>query len=337
MMRTMLKAGCALGVPVLLAGCNWHTGSGNGGPVTAVEMTTRHERSTAVVALRDTCPVTGGFADLQTQSAPSGGPQRMMAGGVVLGALAPVAVDFVISAITDYLKRAEEERDANWRGSGETALGTGSRCLIVARGSVGSYPADVPQAQGLVTAENMRTVGLTAPPAFYMEAQLDVTAAAPGVGGSQGATLMLRPRYLHFARTAATRGTDDPKAIGMVLVLRGTPARENATSGTAAEGADAVFALNFGRVAPGTQIIARDGTTGDPFADLAMSITVPRMPARANMLAFTAETADEDRILNLLNEAWKGNATGVGDALTKAIQDVIVTAQQQQRPAGQVR
>jgi len=317
----------SVGLAGLLAACS--PGSGSTPPVTsATVISPIYARQTATVRIQATCPIAGG-----APAATFGRPELSTSALPVLAAaLVPIAVDFTISAVRDYLARVESERTASYTASGSGSLpSAGSACLIVTRGRMGRADADRPSSQGAVTDEAMGQVGLAGPPDFYMEARL---AIRPRLGATPPMNdLVLQPQYLQFARTAARRGRAEAKTIGMVLILRQDPLPGAATSTTAATGANAVFPLNFGTLQPGTEILSArytpvgsDMEPAHPLADLERSTPVASGVSRVNAYAFITETAEPERVLTLLNAALEQGDAPLQAALTKAIQDAIKAA-----------
>jgi hypothetical protein len=315
------------GLAAMLAACS--PGSGSTPPATSVvAISPIHARQAAAVRIQATCPVAGGTRATTSDErrlSPSLAP-------VLAAALVPIAVDFAVSAVRDYLARVESERTASYTASGAGSLPSGGGvCLVVTRGRLGSPDADRPQSQGEVTATAMNGVGLAGTPDFYMEARLVVRprpGATPPVND-----LVLQPQYLQFARTAARRGRDEEKTLGMVLILRQDPLPGAATSTTAATGANAVFPLNFGTLRPGTEIVpasytpvGSDMAPTHPLADLERSTPLGSGVARVNAYAFVTETAEPERVLTLLNAALERGDESLQAALTKAIQDAIKAA-----------
>lgn len=319
-----------LAAPALLAGCANAPPDTAGGTVAATAMRTHTEMAAARAMLLDRCPL----SDRE-----SGGLQPALAPAAiaapVLAALVPIATQFAVSAVTDYLARLESERDAVWNAIGIGAIpASGTRCLVVARGRFGAAPADRLPTQGSLDHPAMRLVGLAAPPDFYMEARLEIVPGAPArAGQAVGGEIVLRPQVVHVARSAALRDAADPKSIGMVVALRATAVGRRPTEQSVTDGAAAVFALNLGRLAAGTEVrpasfAAAGGTDAEahPLAHLAQRASLPSLPARLNIDAFVTEAADPNRVLRLLNAAVKDNAKGVQDALTAAIQKALADA-----------
>lgn len=317
----------SVGLAAMLAACGSSSGS-TPPATTAVAISPVQARQAAAVRILATCPIAGG-AQAGTAGTPELAPSFVP---VLAGALVPIAVDFAVSAVRDYLARVESERTASYTASGSGALPSGGGvCLVVTRGRLGSPDADRPQMQGAVTSRAMNQVGLAGTPDFYMEARLVVRprpGATPPVND-----LVLQPQYLQFARTAARRGRDEEKALGMVLILRQDPLPGAATSTTAATGANAVFPLNFGTLRPGTEIVpasytpvGSDMDPAHPLADLQRSTPLGSGVARVNAYAFVTETAEPERVLTLLNAALERGDESLQAALTKAIQDAIKAA-----------
>ncbi|MBX9596405.1 MAG: hypothetical protein K2X46_18705, partial [Roseomonas sp.] len=208
-------------------------------------------------------------------------------------------------------------RTGNWMASGAGPLRDGERCLVVLRGRIGSETAaGIPALprQGSLPSNLGETTNLSAPPDFYMEAGLRVTAQGERL------ELVLEPRLLHFARTAARRGKDEAKALGLVLVLRGTPLPPNPTVATARENAEAVFALDLGLVRPGTEIVHVGGA--NPFANLRQVSVIRASAGSINFGAFVTEAGTPDEVLRLVNATMARQ----GDALTKALSEAIQAA-----------
>jgi hypothetical protein len=316
-----------VGLVSLLAACS--PGSGTTPPVTtATAITTVNARQAAAVRILPSCPIAGGAPSPTTVP----GAASIAAAPAIAAALVPVAVDFAVSAVRDYLARVESERTASYTASGSGALpASGAACLVVTRGRLGVAAADRPPSQGTMSAAAMGQAGLAGTPDFYMEARL-VVRPRPGASPPMN-DLVLQPQYVQFARTAARRGRDEDKAVGMVLVLRQDPLPGAATSTSAATGANAVFPLNFGTLRPGTEILPTTFTpvgsemdTAHPLADLQRSTPVAAGVSRVNAYAFITETAEPDRVLALLNGALERNEASLQTALTKAIQDAIKAA-----------
>jgi hypothetical protein len=337
-----------LGVALVLAGCV--DGGRTAPPVTKIEP--QKQREAAVVRLLEKCPL----SDQAPDAAPALLP--LIAAGAV--ALAPVVIDFAVSALRDYLDRVQKEHTANYMATGAGDIGKKDGfCLVVARGLVGEAADGSLADQGSLKPHHMQTVGLAAPPAFYMEARLEIakrkapeaSVAAPAAGQGQAtppkpgeqpkapeqpkpaeakvvADLVLTPQYLQFARTAAERGQHDEKTVAMVLVLRASPAPENATSATAATDADAVFPLNFGKIKPGVEIMPTTFTAGapkvdHPLGDLMRTAPLKQLPGSLNVYAFVTESAEPEKVLALMTKALENKGSDLEKALTTAIQNAI--------------
>lgn len=311
--------------PVLLASCGGSQVAQP--PAGAVEVRGVHARQTEVVRIQDRCPLSDRPAEVERTAVP------LVAG--VVAALIPTAVQFVVSGVRDYLARLEAERTATYTAIGSGMLpAQGNACLIVLRGHLGEPPTPLPPRQGALDTDAMRELGLAATPDFYMEARLIRRPRGnPPANARETIDLILQPQFVHFARTAARRGRDEAKTIGMVLVLRHEPAAAGANAATAATGAAAVFPLNFGAMQPGTEIRpSRFPPAPDPIGpahplyDLARSTPVAPGQARLNAYAFVTETAEPERLLVLLNETLRSQADGLQAALTATIQDAVKAA-----------
>ena len=338
----------------LMAGCN------HGKPETGLhglKIEAIAKRETEVVRFLNTCPVT----NRETNAAQA---EAAGAGALVAAALIPIAVDFTISAIRDYLDRIEKEKSAAYIASGAGSISkfskgsdTFSFCIVVARGMVGPTPtreegkperesADdkksrdtrnekklASEVQGKIRMGDLKQVGLADTPAFYLELaatvtkRKDVKAKANGAP-SPVADLVLMPGYFQFARTAAKRGTDDEKSIGMVLVLRTTPAAEGADKTGAATGADAVFPLLLGKYKPGIEVVGPKGEKlQHPFSNLERTTPLLAIPDGLNSYASVTEASDPDKVLALISKTLEGKAKSLEEALSNAIKEAIKPAE----------
>lgn len=319
------RATAALGILAVLGGCNQST-LNETRPVSAVPMEVRHDRPDGLVRLiAQKCPVTGVLHAESEEPAQQdvGGPNFAPAAGVALATLVPLAVDVGVSAVRDYLARQQSERTGKWQGTGVAALKKGEWCLVVLRGWIGGTEAGNPNLppQGSLRANFGRNddegnIPLTATPDFYLEAQLSARPERDRLN------LTLRPRFLHFARTAALSGRDESKALAMVLVLQRTPLPANANQDTAQQNAEAAFALDLGAVRPGTEI--QRAANGDPFENLRQVSTINATGAATpmNIGAFVVEAGQPDEVLRLMNATMARQ----GDALTKALSEAIQAA-----------
>jgi hypothetical protein len=312
---------------VMLAGCASRVDA-PAQPPSAVSMAPPlAARETGVVWLLPSCP----RADREDRAAQVSGPAAAAA-----AALVPVGVDFLVSAVSDYLKRLETERTANWLATGAAELQQGYGCIVIARGHIGSRAVENLQQQGFLSPSDMRIAGLVAPPAFYMEIRVEVSTAPAAARSSPVTQIRLRPQVVQFARTAARRGTDEAKEIGVVLALRASPLPSRPTEATAGQGADAVFAFNVGALRPGQEIAPRpfpvprvgeratqQEMAQHPFADLVQGGTLQHAGDQLNLAAFVTETGEPGRVLTLINETMERQSAGVRDGLTKALQDAV--------------
>lgn len=295
----------------------------------AVRMETANARQAAVAMLLPGCPV----ADAPLRAAANqGGLQPAALPALIAGALAPVVADIAFNAAKDYLARLQSERTANWIATGQGVLTPSDTCLVVMRGRIGRPTAGIAD-QGSLSGAAATQLGLAATPDFYMEARLRVTRRATPAGQPAQMDLLLQPQIVHFARTAARRGQDEAKAIGMVLVMRSAPAAAGADAAATANAAEVVVPLNFGTLVPGREIrpaafpdLAAESPVGHPLADLARRTSLAEASGRLNFYAFVTETAEPDRVLQLVNDAVSRQSKPLQDALTTAIQDAIKSA-----------
>jgi hypothetical protein len=333
MIRLARMCSSLLALPALVAGCG-RGDLGANAPVTATPIETANSRQTGIVMLLNRCPV----SDLAAAAPPVLGTETVPI--ALAAALVPIAVNFTVSAITDYLARVQSERTGTWRAGGAGNFADGPGCLVVMRGRIGTPPGLLP-AQGSLSGEMMRSLGLAAPPDFYMEARISAELrpsqlARPGQAPQAPVTdIVLQPQLVQFARTFALRGRQDPKTVGMVLVMRGTPAPNGADAAMAAAGAEIVFPLHFGTIRPGVEIrsaVSGSGSLpGHPLADLAQTLPIQGAPGRVNIVAITTESAEPDQVLRLINATAASQSAGLQQALSTAIQDAIKTALE--RPA----
>jgi hypothetical protein len=327
-----------LAAPALLAACA-------GGlqepipPEGPVQVRTLNNRQTGSLTVLRSCP--------RADRADGGAEQVAGPAAALALAAVPVLVDLGVSAISDYLARLEAERTGAWDGRGAIALPTDgaarSGCIVVARGRIGTAGSGRLARQGTLGPNDMEAVGLTHPPDFYMEIAFTLTPRPPvrgaAAGTSAGADILLRPQIVHYARTVARRGTDDPKAVGMVLVMRTTPLPDGATRQTAGTGADAVFAFNLGTLRPGQEIrpvtfpAPAEPGPAHPLADLVQGGTLAHGRGTLNLGVFVTETGEPERVLVLLNDVLERQRKGLTDALTTAVQDAVKAALTP-RPAG---
>lgn len=313
-----------------LAGCGPRVEAPTAPPAAVAMAAPLAARQAAVVTLLPGCP----------RADRGDGPSEVSGlAAAAAAALVPVGVDFLVSAVTDYLKRLETERTASWIATGAGELKPGYGCIVIARGHIGSESVENLQQQGFLSPSDMRAAGLVAPPAFYMEIRIEVAPSAAAGSAPAASQVRLRPQVVQFARTAARRGTDEAKEIGVVLALRASPLPSRPTEATASQGADAVFAFNLGAMRPGQQIaptpfpVPRLGAQAPvreinqhPFADLAQGGTLPRAGGQLNLAAFVTESGEPGRVLALINDTMERQSAGVRDGLTKALQDAVKQA-----------
>jgi hypothetical protein len=318
--RTAMMA-TAMVLPALLGGCMADMRPTTTAPPAATEVRALNSRAAGHAMLLQRCPISDAAA------APAFAP----AIAPLLLALAPAAGQFIFSVGADYLARLDSERDAVYTAAGLGEIpANGHSCLVITRGHLGPLAA-TPWEQGSLSSANTAPVGLAGPPDFYMEARLEVVPDPAGrTGAATGGELVLRPQLVHVARSAALRDRAGQKSVGIVVALRPTATARNPSEQSAIQGADAVFTLNLGRLEAGTEIRPASFTPreaapppGHPLADLAQRVAITRLPARLNIAAFVTETADPNRLLELLNTAVTDNRDGLQKALTEAIQGAI--------------
>lgn len=327
-----------------LAGCG-HNNSpppNIGVPITKIE-----QRNAELVTILDRCPVSDPKSTPPATDETQVAPAFVMA--PVIAALAPIAIDWGVSALRNYLERLESERSGAFMATGAGDLEKRQDvCLVIARGMVGTVKDAIPT-QGSLDAPKLQDVGLVAPPDFYLEIKVRLTPAtaessspdkqkaptksAQKAKESEAAkaptpaatyNMELAPQFLQYARTVAKRGQDEEKSLALVLVARTTAAPEKADSATTAKEAEAVFPINLGRLKPGTELTpqAFSGTS-----DMKRVAGLPKLPKAMNFYAFVTESADENKALTLLTKAMERQNDGLQKALSKAVEDAMKSQQ----------
>lgn len=302
----MSRASLLIISPMVLAACA-HESSAPLKRTEALKIETLNQRYAEFIQLPATCP--------QDAAASPFFP------GAIIGALVPIAVDFAISSVQDYLKRIESESTGQFIAAGAGKLpSNGSAELVVARGLVGK-PVGTSERQGSLEKKKWVETGLAAPPSFFLK--MDLKTTTNGTGKEATTEVSVTPRFLQFAETIAKRGRDNEKTVAMVLVLRSTTAPEKANSTTAATGAEVVIPISFGKLKPGIEITG--GEPHDPLGDLKRIATVKGLPACGafNAYAFVTETEEPDKALTLLTTALDNGKDDLKKALVKAIQEAL--------------
>lgn len=337
--RLFALAGSALA----LAACGHDNPRRPSTVITATRVDPVEQREAEFVKLLPSCPVSDEKTRLQQEYGKATAP-------VVAAVLAPVVIDFAVSAVRDYLQRVENEHTGSFMAAGAGTLPeSGTACLVVGRGVLGKPVAALPK-QGSLEERHMIDVGLARPPAFYMEARIATTvlptekkpepppatggkkpvaAAAPEKAEAQVRTVLeFAPQLIHFAKTVAKRGQDEEKTIAAVVVLRSTTAPEAPTSTTASKDAEAVFPLKLGALVPGTEVRPSDfaQVADHPLADLRRTTTFSGKLAAANLYAFITESDDPGKVLVLLNKSLERQGDGLQKALNKAVEDALKPA-----------
>lgn len=285
-------------------------------PKPEVTMTVLNTRDAEFVRLMNQCP---------TKTV---GGQKAAFIPPVVALVAPVVIDYAVSAFGDYLQRLESERSGAFIAFGAGKLSevektdagkSPTSCLVIARGIVGG---DAP-----ATLDDWAKVaGLTAQPDFYFETQIErstqpVPATEKGKADGVQTQLTLKPQFLYYARTSAKRGRDDDKSLSLVLVMRSTTAPENPTSTTAAKDAEAVFPLALGRYKPGISL-TRDQNK-NLFLGLDRVASISGAVDPLNFYAFVSEEADQNKALSLLSATFTKKSESIQEGLTKAITDAL--------------
>lgn len=331
-----------------LAGC----GHGNSPPPnTTVPITPLEQRNAELVAVLDRCPVSDPKPLPQTTDGAQFAPAFVAA--PVIAALAPIAIDWGVSALRNYLERLESERSGAFMATGAGDLnGMQESCLVIARGKVGKVKEAIPS-RGMLDNGALEKTKQVAQPDFYLEIKVKISPAAaksdkppaaaatsnkqkksaPKAKESEAAqaptpaasyNMELMPQYFQYARTVAKRGQDEEKSLALVLVARTSAAPEKADSAAAAKDAEAVFPINLGRLMPGSELKPEAflGTS-----DMKRVAALQKMPQVMNFYAFVAENADENKALTLLTKAMERQNDGLQKALNKAVEDAMKSQQ----------
>lgn len=214
MRRPLGIATTILAISVAVAGCE--TNFENTAP-RATNIKIAETVSETRVLLADNCPVTEAT---QPKAAPAA------IGGLLIGALAPLASDLLLSSIGNYLKARQDAVRGQHIGLGGGTIFTGgkapslkAKCIIVARGDFGPrlLPSVGTGTRGGLNSDALRKAGLADFPDLYIE--IAVGAKLDG----QPRHLFLAPQFLHFARTIAGRTIGGSKNINLLLILARTP------------------------------------------------------------------------------------------------------------------
>jgi len=249
----------------------------------------------------------------------------------VIASLIPVAADFTVATVTNYLKKVEKDKSENYVATGAGLLFKNDklqpRCLIITRGKFGPIetPENLPFNVGSLDIADLKMLGLANYPDFYFEAWL----LDESKGGSS-AILSIKPQVLHFARQAAKNPGSGSKHIAILLTFVCNPPAEPEQEAIV-KAAATTIPLKFEKVVIGNEYKAKDGHENkntNPLWDQNKVFTIPadKKQGGYNIYAFIAETEDASELLTLFISALEGKKDDLSTALQKAIKQAIKDA-----------
>jgi hypothetical protein len=264
------------------------------------------------------------------------GPQAAAAPliAAAFAVLAPVAIEFITSAVEGYLKaRVEALTGKHVTPPTGTAIYAGAagnlqfRCITVARGAYVASPRDSvvgQQRRGSLDAEGLNRVRLGDFPDLFMEFGVSIDQGPPA---DKTASLIITPKMVHFAKTNAGRTHGDSKTINLLLMMSAAPIDPSKPD---KDKATAVIPMQFEKVKIGTQI--------DEGLLIGRSIRVPIPkdpgPARAaatsqagrlplNIIAYVEETETPTAFDQLLVSTYSGHKSDIGQGLLKLLRQAL--------------
>lgn len=263
------------------------------------------------------------------------GPQATAAPliAAAFAALAPVAIEFITSAVEGYLKaRVEALTGKHVAPPTGTAIYTGAagslqfRCITVARGAYVASPRDSvvgQQRRGSLDAEGLNRVLLGDFPDLFIEFGVSID---QGPEADKTASLILTPKMVHFAKTNAGRTHGDSKTINLLLMMSAAPidpAKPDKDKATA------VIPIQFEKVKIGTQIDA------GLLIGRAVRVPIPKDPGPArgalpragrlplNIVAYVEETETPTAFDQLLVSTYSGHKSDIGQGLLKLLRQAL--------------
>ena len=307
-------------------------GAGHSTASRPARWSSKSQREAARAYLLPDCPVAHRTPPTPPAQAPAAAAPAILP--LVIGAVAPLAADFVVRGVARYVQRQQMDLTATYLAAGVGELtaadGRPRRCLVVVRGRFGPPGTGLPASSGHLELGDLGPLGLAAYPDLYMEAILE-RGAEPAPRAPDGVLLVVRPHVLQFQNSAARDRGDGEKSIGMVVVLRSDPLARSADEAAARQGATAVLSFDFGRRREGIALPAQGqagaanaGAVQHPLFDLARAVRVGAATAPLNVYAFVTEAGTPDAVLALLSETL-GQADNQA-ALEKALADLLTRA-----------
>ncbi|WP_289297262.1 hypothetical protein [uncultured Reyranella sp.] len=247
--------------------------------------------------------------------------------------LAPVAIEFITSAVEGYLKaRVEALTGKHVAPPTGTAIYSGPagnlqfRCITIARGAYVANPRDSvvgQQRRGSLDAEGLNRVRLGDFPDLFMEFGVTIE---PGSESDKTASLILTPKMVQFAKTNAGRTHGDSKTINLLLMMSAAPID---TTKPDKDKATAVIPMQFEKVRIGTEIDAgllvgrsvRIPIPKDPGPGRSAAPPGGRLPL--NIVAYVEETETPTAFDQLLVSTYSGHKSDIGQGLLKLLRQAL--------------
>lgn len=302
----------------LLTGCGAFPWSPREKSITSIVPDT--PRVSAFVAVTDQgCPVTG-------KVGPAAGEEPAVAPvvGVLIGALAPIAADFVVGLVSAELERAQNDLNGQWVATGPVELVDGS-CLVIVRGPLGDSKNYTDHEGSKIEKAKAETLGLAGSPAFYLEAAITQD-------GAQKGRFVFQTRFVEYANTAAVNPGNGEKEVAIVLALRQTPLATDASEESIKEGADAVIPLSLGRLEVGHSF----GEGAQRYRDQARVISLTNskgepVTGKVNAVALVSESEDPNVALKVLAKAFEDNKDGLKEAIIDIVNSAAGSSDEKQK------